>query len=116
MDKKFPKIDPEFYLERYGKLFEHMRTQYTPPMSEERINNHRLGRFFAIKFMQENNLLVNKTIETPEQVESLDIQAKDLTDEGLEFFRTTYQNYIKALDRGTDAEKSKKNILDEWLA
>ena len=115
-ERKFvtPEVGPEFYIAQFGKRLDHLRTRYSPPWSEARINNYKFGWFLAVKFMQDNKMLIKKTITSPDDIDNFNLQRKDLTEEGLHFFRTTYQNYLKALDRGTNAAKSKINILDKY--
>lgn len=105
--------DPGFPLVQFGKLLRHIRTGYIPPLSKERVEELRYGWFLGIKFLEENGYYVGKKIISPEDLEAFELKMGDLTKKGFVFFGTTFQNYWKALDRGTSPEKALKNILEK---
>ena len=114
-NKKFPDVSPDFVIEDNASLLHHFRTNVIPPLSDRQIQGTIKGIFVGYMFLQSNGLTNRKLLNTIEDVEKTTLLVKDLTVEGLLFFRTSYQKYIKALDRGTDPAKACKNILERDL-
>ena len=73
------------------------------------------GYFIGISFLQDNSLTTRRLVDNVDDSENLSVMLGDFTEEGLLFYRTDYQKYWKALDRGTDPEISKKRILEKRL-
>jgi hypothetical protein len=116
--RTLPNLSQETIVSRDAQLMRHYRTNVSPPYSETELGQIRSGMFVGIMFLQENGLLTKTFVRVPEDVETMDpIRAEDFTDEGLLFFRTSYQKYLAATGRDftKDPTKSAKRILERDL-
>src|SRR5262245_11899059 len=100
MKKALPRLDPEYVLDDYAALVHHYRANVVPPYRDEEIERIRFGLFVGLKFFQDNGLLRKTFVQTPADIEKMQgPKVKDLTDEGIRLYRTSYQKYLEAIGR-----------------
>lgn len=110
--KEFPTLSQDHLIDDYEELIQVLKTKYEPPLSPERISTLIHGFYLGINFMQENGLTTRQVINKESDMHALKIYVRDLTAEGLLFYRTNYQKYLEAIDKvSTLPEKALKRYL-----
>lgn len=66
-----------------------------------------------IRFLKNNNLLVNNNIKENIITDDLEIKKSDLTEQGFEVLKISFDKWMQALDKGTKPEKI--TILEKAL-
>ena len=89
----------------------------TPEATEAaRIKCHReMG--YVIKFIQDHGLTRRVLCESaPDIPESFFVYLRDITPEGLEFYRTGYMKWLKRFERNMHADPSDVTVMEKALA
>lgn len=114
MSKPLPKLDPDYVLVDESRIHEYKRTMVEPPYTLEELTRINRFSFLWYKFLQENNLTTRKLVEIPEDVEKVVLKAKDLTTEGLLFYRDA-SRFLDLRDFNVNPENRVKRILEKEL-
>jgi hypothetical protein len=76
---------------------------------------NRLG--YTIKFLQDHGLTRRILCETaPDIPENFYVYLRDITPEGLEFYRTGYMKWLKRFERNMHADPSDIRVMEKALA
>jgi hypothetical protein len=71
----------------------------------------------AIKFIQDHGLTRRVLCETaPEIPEDFCVYLRDITPEGLEFYRTAYMKWLKRFERDMNADPADVRVMEKALA
>lgn len=72
---------------------------------------------YAIKFIQDHGLTRRVLCETaPDIPENFCVYLRDITPEGLEFYRTGYMKWLKRFERNMHADPSDVRVMEKTLA
>jgi hypothetical protein len=124
MDKRTPKelppLAPDYVIVDCKRTLEQLRTNVTPPYTTEQIEQIKRGWFLGYRFLQENGLTTRRLVSTQDDLETLVLQVKDLTGEGMRFYRTSdspYARYAAAIGRDftKDPQRKVQRILEPGL-
>lgn len=91
--------------------------QESTPEATERARLHRLALIgHVIKFIQDNSLVRRTLCATAPQIpEKFSVLLRDITPEGLEFYRTGYKKWLGRFERDMYADPSDVTILQTSL-
>lgn len=72
---------------------------------------------YIVKFIQEHGLTRKTLCETaPDIPEGFCVFLRDITPEGLEFYRTGYMKWLKRFERNMNADPSDLSVMEKALA
>jgi|SRR3989344_3338859 len=114
MKKGFPILDPESILENSPRIVERMRSNVVPPYTDEELKKILAFRYLWYKFFQENNLTTRQLVDRLEDAERVVLKVKDLTEEGMVFWRNA-ERFLNLQDFNVNPEDRVKEILVKEL-
>jgi hypothetical protein len=89
----------------------------TPEATEASRGRCRLEMGYVIKFVQDHGLTRRMLCETaPDIPENFFVYLRDITPEGLEFYRTGYMRWLKRFERNMHADPSDVSVMEKALA
>jgi hypothetical protein len=92
--------------------------QESTPEATEASRIRRLRRLgYTVKFIQDHGLTRRMLCETaPDIPEKFCVYLRDITPEGLEFYRTGYMKWLKRFERNMHADPSDILVMEKALA
>lgn len=109
------KVDYDFVIIDYPFLINNARTNTQPPYSEEEIKKIFYFSFLYCKFLQENNLVIRKLVDTYEDIQNVVIKKTDFTDEGRYFNVAIGEKFENLSNFNVDPHKRVDRILVKGL-
>ena len=89
----------------------------TPEATEAARLRCRLEMGYVIKFIQNNGLTRRMLCESaPDIPDNFTVFLRDITPEGLEFYRTGYMKWLKRFERNMHADPSDVSVMEKALA
>ena len=112
--REYPTLDPEYVLVDETKMSELHRTKVTPAYTEDELKKIYTFVYLQYKFLQENELTTRQLVSTFEDTEKVILKVKDLTPEGMQFYRNT-DRFLDLKDFNVNPENRVKQILEKEL-
>lgn len=108
-------------LEKYPEWVLWETAAYHQETTPEATESARISRWkkigYVIKFIQDHGLTRRVLCETaPDIPENFSVYLRDITPEGLEFYRTGYKKWLKRFERDMNANPSDVCVMEKSLA